>query len=176
VVLSSAHRLSGAHKPHNSLYVTSDPGQFAERYDKRDSAPGIPPGTAVTWPLQPGRPCQRLGHRRCGALISYDYRYPELYREYARRGVQLVFHSFPAAAASPEQIAATGSAIPAAQPGRHAHLSRHHHARGHDCRRGVQPRLDQLPELLGQAKLLASVLRARRRHHHGRLRRNVPEC
>jgi hypothetical protein len=35
VVLGSAHRLSGSHKPHNSLYVFNDSGQIAERYDKR---------------------------------------------------------------------------------------------------------------------------------------------
>jgi predicted amidohydrolase len=35
VVLGSAHRLSGPHKPHNSLYVISDEGRVVERYDKR---------------------------------------------------------------------------------------------------------------------------------------------
>jgi hypothetical protein len=31
---------------------------------------------------------------RCGAQICYDYRYPELYRQYSGLGVQLMFHSF----------------------------------------------------------------------------------
>jgi len=35
VILGSAHRLSGAHKPHNSSYVISDVGDIVERYDKR---------------------------------------------------------------------------------------------------------------------------------------------
>jgi predicted amidohydrolase len=48
---------------------------------------------------------------RCGALICYDYRYPESYREYKKRGVQLVFHSFHAANASPEGIAEISAAI-----------------------------------------------------------------
>ena len=39
------------------------------------------------------------------------FRYPELYREYKRRGVELVFHSFHAAHASDERIAAIGNAI-----------------------------------------------------------------
>jgi deaminated glutathione amidase len=47
----------------------------------------------------------------CGALICYDYRFPELYREYAKREVELVFHSFHAANASPERIAAIGQGI-----------------------------------------------------------------
>jgi len=113
VVAGSAHRLSGAHKPHNSLYVISDSGQFAERYDKRfcsgdpagqtgDLAHYSPGDHASTWTID---------GVRCGALICHDYRYPELYRDYVQRGVQLVFHSFHAAAASPERIAAIGSAI-----------------------------------------------------------------
>lgn len=43
VVVGSAHRLSSTHKPHNSLYVISDAGQLAERYDKRFCA-GDPAG------------------------------------------------------------------------------------------------------------------------------------
>ena len=31
VVLGSAHRPSGSHKPHNSLYVISDSGQIIQR-------------------------------------------------------------------------------------------------------------------------------------------------
>jgi len=48
---------------------------------------------------------------RCGALICYEYRFPELYREYKRQGVRVVFHSFHAAHATPEQVAAIGTAI-----------------------------------------------------------------
>jgi len=47
----------------------------------------------------------------CGALICYDYRYPELYLEYKKRGVQLVFHSFHATRLSAMRIAAIGQAI-----------------------------------------------------------------
>jgi predicted amidohydrolase len=42
---------------------------------------------------------------RCGALICHDYRYPELYREYLRRGVELMFHSYHAGDASPQTLA-----------------------------------------------------------------------
>lgn len=44
-------------------------------------------------------------------MICYDYRFPELHREYMRQGVQLVFHSFHAANASAERLAAIGAAI-----------------------------------------------------------------
>jgi deaminated glutathione amidase len=113
VVLGSAHRLSGSHKPYNSLYVISDSGQIAERYDKRFCA-GDPDGRSGDLAhYSPG------GHFSvwsidgvcCGALICHDYRYPELYREYKKRGVQLVFHSFHAAHASPGRIAMIGAAI-----------------------------------------------------------------
>jgi predicted amidohydrolase len=58
---------------------------------------------------------------RCGALVCYDYRFPELYREYKREGVELVFHSFHAA---------------------NVHLPRDHDAGGDDGSRGVQSPLD----------------------------------
>ena len=35
VVVGSAHRLTPPHSPHNSLYVISDRGEMATRYDKR---------------------------------------------------------------------------------------------------------------------------------------------
>jgi hypothetical protein len=41
----------------------------------------------------------------CGALICYDYRFPELYRQYKRLGTELVFHSFHAGNMSPQRLA-----------------------------------------------------------------------
>jgi predicted amidohydrolase len=35
VILGTAHRLTGKHKPHNSLYIINDKGQLVDRYDKR---------------------------------------------------------------------------------------------------------------------------------------------
>jgi hypothetical protein len=46
-----------------------------------------------------------VGGVRCGALICYEYRFPELYREYQRQGVQLVFRSFHAGHANPRRWA-----------------------------------------------------------------------
>jgi predicted amidohydrolase len=34
-VLGSIHRLTSPHRPHNSLYVISDRGEIATRYDER---------------------------------------------------------------------------------------------------------------------------------------------
>ncbi|WP_243794273.1 carbon-nitrogen hydrolase family protein [Saccharopolyspora gloriosae] len=113
VVLGSAHRLSDANKPHNSLYVINDHGRIVDRYDKRfcsgdvaervgDLAHYSPGDHGTTW---------EINGVTCGALICYDYRFPELYREYSKHGVQVVFHSFHTGNASAEQVAAIGNAI-----------------------------------------------------------------
>ena len=34
VILGTSHRLSGRHKPHNSLYIINDRGRIIDRYDK----------------------------------------------------------------------------------------------------------------------------------------------
>jgi deaminated glutathione amidase len=106
-VLGSAHRLTGPVKPHNSLYVISDSGEIIDRYDKRFCG-GDPAGQTAdlayysagdhfsTW---------TIGGVRCGALICYDYRFPELYREYKKLGVELMFHSFHAANSTPADMA-----------------------------------------------------------------------
>ncbi len=113
VILGSAHRLSGGHKPHNSLYVINASGEIVDRYDKRFCS-GDPDGRSGDLArYSPGDHFSvwDINGVRCGALICYDYRYPELYREYKRRGVELVFHSFYAANASPEQLAAIGATL-----------------------------------------------------------------
>jgi predicted amidohydrolase len=107
IVTGSAHRFSGVSKPHNSLYVISDTGEIVTRYDKRflggpDHDHYSPGNHFSAWTLD---------GIRCGALICYDYRYPELYRHYVTLDVQLMFHSFHAANASPERVAAIGAAI-----------------------------------------------------------------
>jgi len=106
VVLGSAHRLGAPHKPHNSLYVISDSGQIVERYDKRfcSGDPGGRSGDLAHYSPGGHFSVWTIDDVCCGALICYDYRFPELYREYKTRGVQLVFHSFHAARAAPEQI------------------------------------------------------------------------
>jgi predicted amidohydrolase len=51
---------------------------------------------------------------RCGALICHDFRYDELYREYLRRGVQLILHSFHNGGAKQRAIGATVPGVLAA--------------------------------------------------------------
>ena len=112
-VLGSAHELSDGRKPYNCLYVVSDRGEIVERYDKRfcsgdadgltgDLAHYSPGDHPATWDID---------GVRCGALICYDYRFPELYREYGRLGARVVFHSFHAGGYPDERVAEVAQAI-----------------------------------------------------------------
>jgi deaminated glutathione amidase len=107
VAAGSAHRFSQVSAPHNSLYVISDSGQVAERYDKRflggpDLDHYSPGSHFTTWTVD---------GIRCGALICYDYRFPELYRHYVTLDVQLMLHSFHAGNAPPGRVEAISAAI-----------------------------------------------------------------
>lgn len=90
VIIGSAHRLCGKHLPHNSLYVIDPRGRIVERYDKRFCTKGdlrfFSPGDHFS--------VFAINGVRCGLLICYDVRFPELYREYRKLGVQCMFHSF----------------------------------------------------------------------------------
>lgn len=90
VVLGCVHRLSEGMKPHNSLYLINPGGKIVDRYDKRFCTGGdlrhySPGDHFVTF---------NVNGVRCGLLICYDIRFPELYRQYHKLGVQLMFHSF----------------------------------------------------------------------------------
>lgn len=79
-----------AHKPHNALYVIDPRGRIVDRYDKRFLTTGdlayYSPGDHWTmWTL-----CGV----RCAALICFDVRFPEVYRELKKRRVEMVFQSF----------------------------------------------------------------------------------
>jgi predicted amidohydrolase len=90
VVLGSSHPLSRRHKPHNCLYVIDPRGRLVDRYDKRFCTTGdlkhyAPGDHLVTF---------NVNGVKCGLLICYDMRFPELYREYLKQGVKLMLHSF----------------------------------------------------------------------------------
>lgn len=100
VVLGSIHKLTGSHKPHNSLYVIDPEGAVVDRYDKRfctstDLKHFSPGDHLVTF---------EINGVRCGLSICYDVRFPELFRAYARRDVRLMFQSFHNARMKPDAI------------------------------------------------------------------------
>lgn len=113
VVLGSAHRLTGEHKPHNSLYVINNAGQVVDRYDKRFCSGGPDEMSGDLAHYSPGDHASAwtINGVRCAALICYDYRFPELYRDYKKQGVELVFHSFHAANAPAARMTAVAQAI-----------------------------------------------------------------
>jgi len=103
ILLGSSHPLTGKNKPHNSIYIIDDTGGILDRYDKRFCA-GNPAGDIEELAhFSPGNHFSIFSIKgiRCGVLICHEYRYPELYREYKRQQVQLIFHSFHAANMNP---------------------------------------------------------------------------
>jgi len=90
VILGSSHRLSGAHKPHNSLYLINPKGKIKDRYDKRFcTARDIEyytPGDHFVF--------FSINRVKCALLICFDLRFPEIYRKLKAEGVQCVFQSF----------------------------------------------------------------------------------
>jgi deaminated glutathione amidase len=113
LVVGSAHRLSGGRRPHNSVYVIDSHGEIVDRYDKRFCSGDTEHNRGDLAHYSPGDhpSIWQIGAVRCGALICYDYRFPELYREYKKAGVELIFHSFHAANASEERMTAIGNTI-----------------------------------------------------------------
>ncbi len=90
VVLGSTHPLTPPHKPHNCLYLIDPQGNVVTRYDKRFCTSGdlgsYTPGDRFT--------TFDLRGIKCSLLICFDLRFPELYRELYKLGVQCLFQSF----------------------------------------------------------------------------------
>ena len=90
IILGSSHQLSGNNKPHNSLYVIDPRGKIIDRYDKRFCTGGdlkyYSPGDHFV--------DFEISGIKCGLLICFDVRFPELYREYRKLGVDIIFQSF----------------------------------------------------------------------------------
>jgi len=90
VVLGSSHRLTESNKPHNSLYLINPEGKILDRYDKRfctesDLEHYTPGDRFVVFTVD---------GVRCSLLICYDLRFPELYRELKKAGIDCIFQSF----------------------------------------------------------------------------------
>lgn len=89
-VIASAHRLTGQHRPHNSLYVISDRGDVVTRYDER-----LLSKTKVSYLYSPGiSPVTfDIDGVRFGCLIGMEIHYPELFAEYEKLDVDCVLLS-----------------------------------------------------------------------------------
>ena len=87
-ILGSTHPQPSG-KPTNCLYLISPAGRILKRYDKRFLTP---PDRQF---YEPGRRfvTHTLGGIRFGLLICFDFRFPEVWREYLTRGCRLIFLS-----------------------------------------------------------------------------------
>lgn len=93
VVLGSAHPLTPPNRPHNSLYVISDDGRIADRYDKRFCS-----DTEITRFFSPGfEPIVfDVDGYRFGLLLCIEVNFPHLFAEYERLGVEcLLLSAYP---------------------------------------------------------------------------------
>ena len=90
VVLGSTHKLTGKHKPHNSLYLIAPNGKLLDRYDKRFCTPNdlknyTPGDHFVNF---------TVNGVKCSLLICFDLRFPEIYRRMYTKKVDCVIQSF----------------------------------------------------------------------------------
>lgn len=89
-VFGSVHQLTPPHRPHNSLYVVSDKGDIATRYDER-----LLSNTKISFMYSPGKlPIAfELDGFRFGCAMGMESHYPEIFIEYERHGVDCVLFS-----------------------------------------------------------------------------------
>ena len=87
-ILGSTHRRPRG-KPTNCLYLIGPDGQVVKRYEKCFLMPGdrrhYAPGNSPV--------SHEVNGVRFGLLICFDFRFPELWREYLKRRCRLIFFS-----------------------------------------------------------------------------------
>lgn len=81
-------------KPRNSIFVIDSNGNEVGRYDKRILFGELGEGEHAHYSVGAGDFIFDINGVKCAALICHEWRYPELYREYKKQGVELVFQSF----------------------------------------------------------------------------------
>lgn len=90
VAVGSAHALTPPNRPHNSVYVVSDRGEVAGRYDKRFCSFR----ETRDWYTPGFEPCVfEVDGVRLGCTICIEVKFPELYVEAAARGVEVMLVS-----------------------------------------------------------------------------------
>ncbi|WP_129667034.1 carbon-nitrogen hydrolase family protein [Phytoactinopolyspora endophytica] len=89
-VVGSIHRLTPPHRPHNSLYVISDRGEVATRYDER-----LLSNTKITYMYSPGSApvTFEVDGVRFGLSLGIEVHFPEAFIEYEQLDVDCVLFS-----------------------------------------------------------------------------------
>jgi len=90
VIMGSAHYIDENTKPLNCLYIISDDGKIAGRYDKSM----LTRGDANYYTAGNHIEVIEIKGYKTGFLICYDSCYPEMYNIYRHQGVKIMFHSF----------------------------------------------------------------------------------
>lgn len=90
VAVGSAHALTPPHRPHNSIYIVSDRGEIAGRYDKRRCSNN----EIENW-YSPGfEPCVfEVDGVRFGCALCIEVQFPELFVEATGQGVEVMLVS-----------------------------------------------------------------------------------
>lgn len=90
VILGSMHPLTSPNKPHNCLYLINPKGRIENRYDKRfctlSDLKFYTPGNSFAY--------FTINGVRCSVLICFDLRFPQLYSQLYKQGVDCIFQSF----------------------------------------------------------------------------------
>jgi predicted amidohydrolase len=89
-VFGANHRLTTPNRPHNSLYIISDQGRLAGRYDKR-----LCSNTEINDWYAPGSEATvfSVDGFRFGCALCIEIHFPELFLEYERLDVDCVLFS-----------------------------------------------------------------------------------
>ena len=89
-VIGSIHQLSSPHRPHNSMYVLSDSGKLASRYDERMLS-----RTKISFMYSPGSSSVmfEVDGVRFGCALGMECHFPEIFTDYERIGVDCVLFS-----------------------------------------------------------------------------------
>jgi predicted amidohydrolase len=90
VVVGGNHRLSGEHRPHNSLWIINDRGELVDRYDKRRLS-----HNEITSFYTPGDHTTvfEVDGFRFGCLLCIEVNFPELWLQQEVLGVDCVLFS-----------------------------------------------------------------------------------
>lgn len=90
VVLGTVHPSPDVTKPYNSLLLIDNKGNIVGRYDKRFCTKGDlkrhTPGDHFVF--------FDINGVKCSLLICFDVRFPEIYRQLYKQGVNCIFQSF----------------------------------------------------------------------------------
>ena len=89
-VFGCVHELSEGNRPHNSMYVISDSGEIANRYDKRRCSNN----ELLNWYTPGFEPCYfEVEGIKFSCALCIEIQFPELFIESEKQGVQCILFS-----------------------------------------------------------------------------------